>query len=176
LTQASACIRATAVGWNGSRFRRRLRCRRNGIRTRIDRAQRLLINLAGYLQTIANLITPNRRSRLGIFVARNGAVVKTLVLESLLQRTNPLIGTHQTDSAQRDDKTYQRSFHNPGINIRLAIDSYSHVPVRVPAELIRCSTSPAQRNFSLFQNRRRARCQRDGHFDRKRSLAESSEC
>ena len=176
MTQACACIRTSAVGLNGGRFRSRLRCRGNGIQTRIDRAQRLVINLAGHRQAVANLVTPNCCSRLGVLVARNGAVVKTLVLESLLQRTNPLIGTHQTDSAQRDDKTYQRSFHNPGINIRLAIDSYSHVPVRVPAELIRCSTSPAQRNFSLFQNRRRARCQRDGHFDRKRSLAESSEC
>ena len=75
------------------------------MRTRIDRAQRLLINLAGHLQAIANLITPNRRSRLRILVARDGAIVKTLVLESLLQRPNRLVGAHQADGAQRDDET-----------------------------------------------------------------------
>ena len=62
-------------------------------------------NLAGHWQAVANLVTPNCCSCLGVLVAHNGAVIKTLVLESLLQRTNPLVGTHQTDSAQRDDKT-----------------------------------------------------------------------
>ena len=116
-----------AIGLNGVRFRSRLRCRRNGIRSRIDRTQRLLINFAGYLQAIAYLITPNRRCRLGILVARNGTVVKTLALESLLQRSNRLIGVHETDSAQGDDKTKQRTFHNRESNIRLAIDSFAPV-------------------------------------------------
>ena len=123
-----------AIGLNGVRFRSRLRCRRNGIRSRIDRTQCLLINFAGYVQSIAYLITPNRRSRLGILVARNGTVVKTLALESLLQRSNRLIGVHETDSAQGDDKTKQRTFHNRESNIRLAIDSYTHVRVRVRAQ------------------------------------------
>ena len=74
--------------------------------------QRLLIQLAGYWQAVANLITPNRCCRLGVLVTRNGAVIKTLALESLLQRSNRLIAAQQTDSAQRDDNTEQRSFHN----------------------------------------------------------------
>jgi len=51
------------------------------------------------------LVTPNRRNRLGTFFTRNGAVEKTLVFESLLQRSNRLVGMNQVDRAQRDDKT-----------------------------------------------------------------------
>jgi len=57
------------------------------------------------LQSIANLVTPNRRSRLGAFFTCDGAVVKTLVLESLLQRSNRLVGLNEASGAQRGDKT-----------------------------------------------------------------------
>ena len=75
------------------------------IRTRFDRAQRLFIQLASYLQSIANLLTPNRRSRLGAFFTCDGAVVKTLPLESLLQRSNRRIAVREADRAERDGKT-----------------------------------------------------------------------
>src|SRR5690349_21751877 len=89
-------IRASAVGLNGSRFRSGLQCRGNGIQTGTDRAQCLLIHLAGYFQAIANLVTPNCRNRLGVVVTRNGAIVETLLLESLLQRAQVLVGTHES--------------------------------------------------------------------------------
>lgn len=169
-----ARIRTGAVGWQAGRFRRRLRCRRNDIR--IDRAQRLLINFAGHFQAIANLITPNCRSRLGTLVARDGAVVKPPVFKSLLQGSNRLVGAQQADGAQCNDQTKQRSFHYARANIRLAMDSCAHVRVRVFAQLVSYSTSPARCNSSVFQNRHRVQCPRDAHFYRKRSPAESSEC
>jgi hypothetical protein len=48
------------------------------------------------------------------------------------------------------------------------LDSYAHSPVRVRAQLVSRLISPARRRLSLFRNRRRAQCQGDGHFDRKR--------
>src|SRR5262245_57647692 len=85
LTQARTHIRANAVRPSTSRVWSRSGCRRKGFRSRFDRARRLLIELASYLQSVANLVTPNRRSRLRAFFTCDGAVVKTLVLESLLQ-------------------------------------------------------------------------------------------
>jgi hypothetical protein len=57
------------------------------------------------LESIANLVTPNRRSRLDAFFTCDGAVVKTLPLERLLQRSNRRIAVREADRSEGDDKT-----------------------------------------------------------------------
>src|SRR5437588_11640441 len=81
------------------------------MRIHVERAKCFRIDVASDLQPITNLVTPNRGSGLGTLVARNIAVVKTLVFQSLLDRLDCLVSVHQAHEQESDYRIQNGSLH-----------------------------------------------------------------
>ena len=71
-------------------------------RIRIERAQRLVVELACYLQAIADLKTPDSGGRVGVFLAGDLTEIKTLFLQRFLRLLDRAIG--ESDLRQRRQK------------------------------------------------------------------------
>src|SRR5262249_47532269 len=81
--------------------------------TRLDPPgfEAFVIEIPGNWEPIANLIPPNRRSRVRIFRPGNFTVVKTLVLQRLLNVLDHLIRLRRARDCGEQNQTYDRKFH-----------------------------------------------------------------
>ena len=85
--------------------------RRDRIRLQVEGVECFWVHLAGNLQAVANLVTPNSGGRLSALVPGGVTVVKPLIFESLLHGLDRLISAHQTCDAHSNDKMCNCSFH-----------------------------------------------------------------
>src|ERR1041384_1785334 len=90
--------------------------------------QSLGVELARYLQSVANLITANRRDRVRVFFAVDFAVIKTFVLQFLLSRFNGRVRPCRGQSGKKNeggDKEF--TVHRQRVLGRLALTAIHRV-------------------------------------------------
>src|SRR5438128_184526 len=96
---------ARAGGWG--RLCRRLRRTR---RINSKGTKRFAIELTVNLESVANLIAANRGGQICICLARNLAIIKTLILERLLHALDHLIRSHNHNRSEENQRG-QLVFH-----------------------------------------------------------------
>jgi len=99
----------------GSRRWRGFDDRMHSGRINFERLQCFVIQIAGNLQAIANLIPPDRRRRVGIFRSGHFAVIKPLILQRLLHVLDQVIGSGRNRDRAERNKDCERNLHMSSI-------------------------------------------------------------
>jgi len=93
------------------------RCRlRRSRRNAAEQAKGFLVQLAGDLQTVADLKAPNRGSRIRIFLACDFSVIKTLLFQRLLHALDALVRANRSNGNNQNQ--------NGDFNPHLDVDSF----------------------------------------------------